>query len=87
MGDILKETNQISEEKQKEIDDHNLACLKKYTYMTGSLAKKAFNTEQDYYNFIENIQNYNNKTVILCNDIDISDVPVKYWTIPSPLNF
>lgn len=32
-------------------------------------------TEQDYYNFIENIQNYNNKTVILCNDIDISDVP------------
>lgn len=48
MGDILKETNQISKEKQQEIDDHNLECLKKYTYMTGSLVKKAFNSEQNY---------------------------------------
>ena len=40
-----------------------------------STGKYCINTEQDYYNFIENIQNYNNKTVILCNDIDISDVP------------
>lgn len=50
MGDILKETNnnQISPEQQKEIDNHNLECLKKYTYMTGDLAKKAFNSEQDY---------------------------------------
>ena len=28
-----------------------------------STGKYCINTEQDYYNFIENIQNYNNKTV------------------------
>ena len=46
-----------------------------YILSQDSTGKYCINTEQDYYNFIENIQNYNNKTVILCNDIDISDVP------------
>ena len=43
-------------------------------------------TEQDYYNFIENIQNYNKKKVILCNDINISDVPEASSSFDGTLN-